>query len=151
MMTKINNNINSPYLSIQEFINRKAYTTISYQNLSYTQPFEDIIFPMKNILDDYIDYFKDKAVDIEFTDDEYFLYKYKPRLLSKYIYGSTELFFIILAVNGMASEKEFTKKTIKLVPSDTLSDMIQAIYNSEHQNIESYNNRLMKEYLDSKK
>ena len=150
-MTKINNNINSPYLSIQEFINRKAYTTISYQNLSYTQPFSDIIFPVKNILEDYIEYFKDKAIEVTFTNDEFLTYKYKPRLLSRYIYGTTELFFIILAINGMASEKEFSKKTIKLIPSDILSDMIQSIYNAEHQNIESYNNRLMKEYLDSKK
>ena len=150
-MTKINNNINSPYLSIQEFINRKAYTTISYQNLSYTQPFSDIIFPIKNILEDYIEYFKDKAIEVTFTNDEFLTYKYKPRLLSRYIYGTTELFFIILAINGMASEKEFSKKTIKLIPSDILSDMIQSIYNAEHQNIESYNNRLMKEYLDSKK
>ena len=150
-MTKINNSINSPYLSIQEFINRKAYTTISYQNLSYTQPFSDIIFPIKNILEDYIEYFKDKAIEVTFTNDEFLTYKYKPRLLSRYIYGTTELFFIILAINGMASEKEFSKKTIKLIPSDILSDMIQSIYNAEHQNIESYNNRLMKKYLDSKK
>lgn len=149
-MTKANTNTNSPYMSLQEFIGRQAVTTISYQNLSYTQPFADIIFPMQNILDDYIDYFRDRAISITFTDDEYFLYKYKPRLLSYYLYGSTELFFVILALNGMATEKEFTKQTVKLLPSDVLTSLIQTIYSAESQNISTYNNRMMREYLDTK-
>lgn len=149
-MSKINSN-NGPYLSIQEFINKKSGTTISYQNLSYTQPFNDIIFPLQNILDDYIDYLKSKSVSVTFDNDEFFIYKYKPRLLSYYLYGTTELFFVILALNGMAIEKEFVKQTILLLPSDTLSECIQSIYNAESQNISTYNNRMMNEYLQNKK
>lgn len=150
MMTKVNSTSNSPYMSLQEFISRQTVTTISYQNMSYTQPFEDIIFPMKNILDDYIDDLREKAISIELTEDEAFLYKYKPRLMSYYLYGTTELFFVILALNGMASEKEFTKTTIKLLPSEVLSESIQMIYSAESQNISTYNNRMMQEYLAEK-
>lgn len=136
------------YSNLSDFIYQGRQNTISYQNLSYVQPFEDIKFPIFNVVTyDYLQEFKDAAVTINLTNDEFDKYKYKPRLLSIDLYGTTELFFVILAVNGMASEKEFSKQTIKLIPVSTLKDMMQQVYANEKQHIRSYNSRLMNEYI----
>ena len=116
------------YSNLSDFIYQGRQNTISYQNLSYVQPFEDIKFPIFNVVTyDYLQEFKDAAVTINLTNDEFDKYKYKPRLLSIDLYGTTELFFVILAVNGMASEKEFSKQTIKLIPVSTLKNMMQQV------------------------
>ena len=122
--------------------------TISYQNLSLTEIFNDIKFPMFNIIQDYIEELKDEAITITFTDKEYYKYKYKPRLLSAYLYGSTEFFPIILQLNDIASEKEFTKKSIKLIPADTMKSLLEKIYIAEQNYLTSYNSRRFQEYME---
>ena len=109
--------------------------------------FNDIKFPMFNIIQDYIEELKDEAITITFTDKEYYKYKYKPRLLSAYLYGSTEFFSIILQLNDIASEKEFTKKSIKLIPADTMKSLLEKIYIAEQNYLTSYNSRRFQEYI----
>lgn len=134
------------YSSLEGFLSFSKLTTISYQALSYIQPFKGILFPVHNILDDYIDEFKEKAIAVEFSDAEYEKFKYKPRLLSNYLYDSTELFFVILALNGIATEKEFTSKTLYLLKNEDMKSLLETIYTNEKSFIEDYNSRLKKEY-----
>ena len=58
-------------------------------------------------------------------------YRYKPKLLAYDIYGSTELFFIILFTNNMCDVKEFDKKKLRLLPQDSLEEIISYIYQSQ--------------------
>lgn len=139
------------YNSLDGFLKFSKLTTISYQNLSYIQPFKGILFPIHNILDDYINEFKEKATLVKFSDDEYEKFKYKPRLLSNYLYDSTELFFVILALNGIATEKEFTSKILYLLKNDDMKKLLETIYTKEKYLIEDYNSRLKKEYEDKNK
>lgn len=134
------------YSNIKEFINNGKNVVLSYQSLSFIQTFNDIKFPIHNVLNDYLDEIKDECIKVTLTEDEMTLYKYKPRLLSAALYGTTELFFLILMINGMASEKEFIKKDIILLTKNKINDVINKIYTAEHPSIESYNNRLMAEY-----
>ena len=135
------------YNNLDDFIAYGKTLTISYQNLSLTEIFNDIKFPMFNIIQDYIEELKDEAITITFTDKEYYKYKYKPRLLSAYLYGSTEFFSIILQLNDIASEKEFTKKSIKLIPADTMKSLLEKIYIAEQNYLTSYNSRRFQEYI----
>ena len=135
------------YNNLDDFIAYGKTLTISYQNLSLTEIFNDIKFPMFNIIQDYIEELKDEAITITFTDKEYYKYKYKPRLLSAYLYGSTEFFPIILQLNDIASEKEFTKKSIKLIPADTMKSLLEKIYIAEQNCLTSYNSRRFQEYI----
>ena len=136
------------YNNLDDFVAYGKTLTISYQNLSLTEIFNDIKFPMFNIIQDYIDDLKDEAITITFTDKEYYKYKYKPRLLSAYLYGSTEFFSIILQLNDIASEKEFTKKSIKLIPADTMKSLLEKIYIAEQNYLTSYNSRRFQEYME---
>ena len=135
------------YNNLDDFIAYGKTLTISYQNLSLTEIFNDIKFPMFNIIQDYIEELKDEAITITFTDKEYYKYKYKPRLLSAYLYGSTEFFSIILQLNDIASEKEFTKKSIKLIPADTMKSLLEKIYIAEQNYLTSYNSRRFQVYI----
>ncbi len=135
------------YNNLDDFVAYGKTLTISYQNLSLTEIFNDIKFPMFNIIQDYIEELKDEAITITFTDKEYYKYKYKPRLLSAYLYGSTEFFPIILQLNDIASEKEFTKKSIKLIPADTMKSLLEKIYIAEQNYLASYNSRRFQEYI----
>ena len=135
------------YNNLDDFIAYGKTLTISYQNLSLTEIFDDIKFPMFNIVQDYINELKDEAIIITFTDKEYYKYKHKPRLLSAYLYGSTEFFSIILQLNDIASEKEFTKKSIKLIPADTMKSLLEKIYIAEQNYLTSYNSRRFQEYI----
>ena len=135
------------YNNLDDFVAYGKTLTISYQNLSLTEIFDGIKFPMFNIVQDYINELKDEAITITFTDKEYYKYKYKPRLLSAYLYGSTEFFSIILQLNDIASEKEFTKKSIKLIPADTMKSLLEKIYIAEQNYLTSYNSRRFQEYI----
>lgn len=135
------------YSNLDDFVSYGKTLTISYQNLSLTEIFDDIKFPMFNIVQDYINELKDEAITITFTDQEYYKYKYKPRLLSAYLYGSTEFFPIILQLNEIASEKEFTKQSIKLIPADTMKSLLEKIYIAEQNYLTSFNTRRFQEYM----
>lgn len=74
-----------------------------------------------NILDMYMDILqsyddRDTAVRgmcikvTQFTSEEIAKYKYHPDLLSYYLYGTTQLDFLIMIINGIIDPKEFDFK-----------------------------------------
>lgn len=87
-----------------------------------------------NCIDDYIDILLSSSVNIKLTDKEVAKYKYKPKILSYDIYGDPEYFYIILIINNMTSVKDFDleNKKIKLIKSDTLSEILSTIKNKEN-------------------
>ena len=63
-------------------------------------------------------------------------YSYNPGLLAYDIYGSSELEFVILKLNGIIDPKDFDFPTIKLIEVDTMSEVLSNIYNAEYKYIE---------------
>lgn len=90
-----------------------------------------ILYPENNVIYDYLKELKETSVTCEFTDSEYLKYRYNPKLLAYELYGSTELYFVILAINGMCSFKDFNKKKIKLLYKQDMTDFLTSIYNAE--------------------
>ena len=90
-----------------------------------------ILYAEHNVIYDYEEEFKKLALTVEMTDNEFNKYRFKPKLLAFDLYGSTELFFAILFLNGMYSIKDFDRKTIKLLKKDTMAELLEAIYNAE--------------------
>lgn len=128
--------------TLEEFVNLSSKTLISYKNLSFSEKIDDEReFAIWNVLSDYDKELKALASDVELSDAEYHRYIYNPKVLSYDIYGSTELFFVILAVNGICTAKEFSNRKIKLIKPDQLNTILQMIYNSNKQDIEIYNEK----------
>lgn len=107
-------------------------TILSYYNTSILDKIEDIEYSSHNIIYDYIDELEEMCYTVALTDLEYIKYEFRPDLLSHSIYGTSDFDFVILALNGMLSPKEFTKKKIKMLSSDAMTDVINRIYNAEH-------------------
>lgn len=126
--------------TIDEFISFKDDNTFSYHNMSFRDKYDNISYPIKNIIDDYKDELMELVVDdVSLTETEYLKYRYKPRLLANDIYDNPDLDFIILAINGICNMKEFDSKTIKLIKLDDLNNFLTSIFNANKDDIDTYN------------
>ena len=125
--------------TIAEFISFKNSDDISYNNLSFRDKYDSIIYPIKNIIDDYIDELKELIVVVTMSKEEFLKYKYKPKILANDIYGNGELDFIIMRLNDICNAKEFDIQTVNLIKNDDLDDFLTAIYNANKEDIDTYN------------
>lgn len=125
--------------TIAEFISFKNSDDISYNNLSFRDKYDSIIYPIKNIIDDYIDELKELIVVVTMSKEEFLKYKYKPKILANDIYGNGELDFIIMRLNDICNAKEFDMQTVNLIKNDDLDDFLTAIYNANKEDIDIYN------------
>ena len=99
---------------VEDFIDMQENDSFTYATMAlYMQSIVDktIVYSSDNVLYDYLEEIKSKAVDYTFSDSEYMKYKYRPKLLAYDIYGSTELYFVILAMNNTCNIKDFNKRT----------------------------------------
>lgn len=127
--------------TLGEFIASSGLTTISYDKLSFKENRDGTFIPVINVLRTYLYEVKQQSVSIELDDIEYEKYKYNPKRLAYDIYGNTELFFIILIINGICNIKEFNKRKILMLKKDDINDILSRIYSSEKEYIEKYNIR----------
>lgn len=122
--------------TVKQFITFQSSDPVTYSNLalwvkSISQ--DNIIYTYDNIIYTYLDELKMICYNIEMSNEEFRKYKYKPKLLAYDIYGATELYFIILAINGIncINMKEFDRKKLRLPKANDLANIITAIYNAE--------------------
>lgn len=128
--------------TIEELIDAGSNDTVTYSNFSLLERINDIEIPTENIIFDYLTELKAVSVNVNLTESEYLKYKYKPKLLSYDVYGTTEAYFIIMAINNIIDVRDFTMKRIKMIKSDLMNEIIGYIYNSNYNMI-----RANREYL----
>ena len=128
--------------TVEQFITFKDDDTASYNNLSFRDKYDNIIYPIKNIIDDYIDELNELLVDVVMSESEFLKYRYRPKLLAFDIYGNAELDFLILAMNGMCNMKEFDSKNIKLIKNKDLDSFITSIFNANKDDLDIYNSAI---------
>lgn len=122
--------------TVEGFIKSSGINTIHYDNLSLLEKFGNNLMVSHNIINDYIDELDNIAVNVTLSDSEFNKYVYKPKLLAYDIYGSTELYFVILAMNNICNVKEFNFRKVKMLKAQDLEKFISAIYNSEKRTLE---------------
>ena len=92
---------------------------------------------------DNLTYYKYSILESSLTNSElvyaidHVIYTYKPKLLSYDIYGSVEIYFVLLALNGKCNLKEFDLEEgwFYAVKPNDLSSIMTRIYNSEDYHI----------------
>lgn len=128
--------------TVEQFIDAGAAVTLTYQNLSFAENINDtLVAPIFNVIDDYLPELKTLCMTIEFTDEEFLKYAYKPKLLAYDIYKNTELFFVIMALNGICDIREFNKKKIKMLTVNQMNELLTFIYNANKKAIDIYNDK----------
>jgi len=142
-------NLPEKTVTIEEFIEMGAADEITYHNFSILAKFVDenseIQYAITNVIYDYMEDLLSRAVTLELSNDDFTKYKYKPKLLAYDIYNTTELYFVILALNGMCDIKDFTKKKLKMLYYADMQDLLNQIYAAESEHIK-YNRK----HLDDK-
>lgn len=130
--------ISEPQLTytLNQFIALKDVDRIVYRRYSIMQRSltnEELLYCIDNVIYTYMDEMKKKRKIVSVTESERIKYAYKPKLLAYDVYGSTELFFILLALNGMCNMKQFDlieRKFFALTPQDC-AQFMSDIYNAE--------------------
>ena len=133
--------------TLSQFINAKESDTLTYSKLSILQrslTHPEMVYAIDNVLYTYMDEIKSFRKRVKLTLHEKTKYMYKPKLLSYDIYGSTELYFVLLAMNGQCNLKEFDlvdKRFYALTPVD-MTAIINSIMIAEDEHIKINRNNL---------
>lgn len=129
-------------ITVEEFINSGKNVTIDYINFSFLSRLQNgTVVSVLNVVNDYIEELRNACVTVELTQAQQYAYFYKPKLLCYDIYGSPELYYVILLINDMADVKEFTKPRIKMLRKEYMSMLMSYIYNAEYKAINAYNDK----------
>ena len=136
MSTKTNTSF-----TLDQFADSKSSNDISYYSMSLLEkdPNTNIEYDVFNVVSDYMNELKKMSHPVTLSETEYYTYRFKPKLLAKYLYCNTELYFIILWLNDMWSVKDFNLRTIKLIKNTELSEALSKITASEKSFIKAYN------------
>lgn len=138
----------STTFTLDQFADSKSSNDISYYSMSLLErdPNTNIEYDVFNVVSDYMNELKEMSHSITLTDTEYYTYRFKPKLLAKFLYGNTELYFIILWLNDMWSVKDFNLRTIKLIKNTELAEALSKINASEKSFIKAYNESALANY-----
>lgn len=117
--------------TIQDFINSAPSNSITYESTSFLEKFTTLTLVSYNIFNDYIEEMLDLSVSVTLSDEEYNRYMFRPKLLAYDVYGSTEVYFLIMLLNNICNVKEFNFKKVKMLRVEDLEKVISAVYNSE--------------------
>jgi len=114
-------------ITVQDFIAMKNSDEITYYNFSIVEYLNGYDMFITNILYDYEDELKDLCVYIKLSDVERLKYRYKPYLFVYDLYGSREMAFIIMMLNGIIDPKEFDYNKLKVIKYSSLATVINRI------------------------
>lgn len=147
----LTNNVEETY-TVEDFIELgKDIDDIQYSKFAILSKASSdvenpILYAEHNVIYDYEEEFKKLSLNVEMTDTEFLKYRFKPKLLAYDLYGSTELYFALLFINGIYTIKDFDRRHIKLIKKSDMIELLEAIYNAESNYINS--NRSSINYIE---
>lgn len=126
--------------TLDQFIQAGRMTTVSYNRFSYREAISNgTIVSILNVINDYIDEIQENAVNVELNREQYRKYRMKPKLLCFDVYGNTEVYWVIMLMNGIIDVKEFDMKVLKMLRVDDMETLLTNIYNAEYKWMNQYN------------
>lgn len=131
--------------NLEDFMTTGRLITLKYSKFCLKDSFESgNVLPIYNVLDSYRDELISCAREFNINDITIPKYKFNPKRLAYDYYGTTDLFFIILYVNGLASAKEFTlaNNKVKLIEKDNVAEILGTILGAEEANIKKFNSKI---------
>lgn len=127
--------------TLDEFIlSSKQIGVPTYDAFCFQENHGEIEYVVKNVLDDYIRDLRTLSVNITMSKDDLAKYNYQPKLLAADVYGNTDLYYLILKLNGLCNVKEFYNiNPLKMLTVNDLNSYLTYILSNEKTNIELYN------------
>lgn len=124
--------------NLDDFIAMRYSDNATYYNFSILEKMNGVEHLSFNLIDDYLENIQ--TMRVELNDEQYKKYKYHPDLLAYDVYGSTQLDFVVMAINDIIDPKEFTRKVVYLPYASVLSTFLDKIYTANYKLIQQ--NRL---------
>jgi hypothetical protein len=112
--------------TIQEIIEagkRSALTTdeLSLKTIVTNSSDEKFIINLTPVFEKYYELLTDYAVTVRLTEEEYLRYRFKPRLLSKDLYGTYDLHYLLLKLNHITSVIYFDYTELRVFTPEIVS------------------------------
>ena len=114
--------------NIDDFLSMKPIDTVTYYNFSILEVYNGVEHLYWNLIDDYL--YNLQVVKVKLDDTQFLKYRYHPDLLAFDVYGSTQLDFVVLALNDMVDPKDFNRRIIYLPFASELDSFMQKISTS---------------------
>jgi hypothetical protein len=109
----------------------KKLTITHYNTSSLFKIDDEVIATEDNIIYQFLDELNSVKYEYVMTEDEKSRYYMRPDLFCYDKYNDFNLDFIILAINDILSDKEFTKTTVYMIDPDYMVPLISEIINAE--------------------
>lgn len=107
-----------------------------------------IIANYTSILTRYMPYIKESLVEYTFSEEDFLVYQYKPKMFCYHVYGTMELWSLLLRVNNMISIMDFKERTIKIFNDQIIFDLLNEIIILEKDEIENNNLEVEKKIIE---
>ena len=102
--------------SIDDFCKIGSQNSIQFQNSSYFKEIDGEVLEDFNIFRDrYYKALMSYTRVYEFSDQDFYKYKYRPKFLSAELYDTVDFWYILLIINNMYSCMDFNRKKIKVL------------------------------------
>lgn len=126
--------------TIEQFISLGRKVSLTYDRYSFKELLSNgTEISILNVVNDYMREIKENSLLVKFSENEYRKYRFKPKILSYDVYGTQDLYYVILLANGIIDEKEFDFTELLMPTTDTMNTYMSAIYNAEYKYIKEYN------------
>lgn len=96
-----------------------------------------LIVNTTSLANKYYDYILDTVVTVSLTDSEYMKYRFQPKMFCNDMYGTTELWSLLLKVNNFTSISEFDSKKIKVFGTRIFNVLNEILINEENNILEN--------------
>lgn len=109
----------------QQFSHRNFNEAIE---LYYVKNGETILIPLNPLINKYKEYFDNWIMEVPLLERESIEYRYAPKKLSYYYYGTTEFWSLILYINECHSIIDFNPTTsVRLIERTKLKEIMNEI------------------------
>jgi hypothetical protein len=112
--------------TIKELINNGKHSTLNTDELSLKTVVtnslnEKFVVNISCVFEKYYELLTDHAVTVILTNEEYLRYRFKPRMLSKDLYGTYDLHYLLLKLNNITSVIYFDFTELKVFKPEIIS------------------------------
>ncbi len=112
---------------IDAYTNEELVSSAFYLKQVFSTSKTKMLVNFNNLTVKYLPELRQIKIKISLSNEEYAKYKYNPKVLSYDVYGTTELWFLILEANELHSVSEFNFRTIYLFRTDIVEKMTRIL------------------------
>ena len=131
----------SSYTTISSLADYEEQLELSHSKLflkSFVESNENkLIINSTSLANKYYDYIQESVSVLTLSDKEYIKYRYQPKMFCNDIYGTTELWALLLKINNFDSICDFNRKKIKVFNIDIFSILNEILINEEDNILEN--------------